>query len=103
MKTDISMKFPRLHADLIVDLILKTPREQIPLHVDYDYLCEFVEAVENAKRLEQSIYNCGLRQFGMQMLSNEEISEFDITPRVALALAGFMEEYKRIRNGTSSS
>ncbi|AAX78544.1 hypothetical protein AVU18_gp215 [Citrobacter phage IME-CF2] len=101
MKTDISMKLSRLHADLIADLILKTPREQIPLHVDYDYLCEFVEAVENAKRLEQSIYNCGLRQFGMQSLCGEEISEFDITPKVALALAGFMTEYRRIHHDAS--
>lgn len=95
MKKDISIQIPRLHAEAMADLIAKTPREDLPLHIDIDFLYEFEDAVRNAIRLENAIYHCGLRQFGMMSLSSGEINTFDINPEVALTLAYFMEEYKR--------
>lgn len=95
MKKDISIQIPRLHAEAIADLILKTPVEELPHFIDRDVLDEFVEAVQNASRLEKAIYHCGLRQFGMMSLHSEETKTFDVNPEVALTLAYFMEEYKR--------
>lgn len=95
MKKDISIQIPRLHAEAIADLISKIPRVEIPLHIDYDILYEFYDAVEHAIRLEKAIYNCGLRQFGMMSLQGKEFETFDINPEVALALACFMEFIKQ--------
>lgn len=95
MKKDISIQIPRLHAEAMADLIAKTPRTELPIHIDYEILCEFCEAVENANRLEKAIYNCGLRQFGMQSLRNDEVKTFDVNPEVALTLACFMEYFRR--------
>lgn len=95
MKKDISIQIPRLHAEAIADLIFKTSRADLPANIDIDLLYEFMEAVENASRLEKAIYHCGLRQFGMMSMASEEIRTFDINPEVALTLAYFMEEYKR--------
>lgn len=95
MKKDISIQIPRLHAEAIADLISKIPRIEIPLHIDYDILCEFYDAVEHATRLEKAIYNSGLRQFGMMTLQSKEFETIDINPEVALALACFMEYVKQ--------
>lgn len=95
MKRDISIQIPRLHAEAIADLIFKTPRADLPANIDIDLLYEFMEAVENANRLEKAIYHSGLRQFGMMTLQSKEFETFDINPEVALTLAYFMEEYKR--------
>lgn len=98
MKTDVSIQIPRLHAEAIADLIHKTPREEIAQFVDYDVLEEFTEAVEHAVRLERAVYGCGLRQFGMMTVHSKQTETFDITPRIALELACFMEQYKRIHS-----
>jgi len=95
MRIDITIQIPRLHAEVIADLVRKTPRENLPEFIDYETLCEFTEAVENANRLEKSIYHSGLRQFGMQSLRNDETKTFGITSDIARELAYFMEDYKR--------
>lgn len=91
MKKNVSIQIPRLHAEAIADLISQIPRIEIPLHIDYDVLCEFFDAVDYATRLEKAIYNSGLRQFGMMTVQSKEVKTFDINPEVALTLACFME------------
>lgn len=95
MMNPVTIQIPRLHADALASLIIKTPRERLPTFLDYEHLMEFVEGVEAAKRLENAIYNCGLRQFGMQSLRNDRVETFEVSPAVALSLAYFMEEHKR--------
>ena len=89
-----TVSITRNRARAISDLILKTPRELLPLRVDYDILTEFVTAVENTIRLESAIYRSGLRQFGLSSVVSES---FNISSETALELANFMEIFKNDR------
>lgn len=93
----MNIHLPRLYAELVADLILKSDRSTMEDYHDWEHLDNFAEDVENMIRLEKSIARCGLRQFGMMAVTPGMIESVDVTPEVALSLAYFMESYKRGR------
>ena len=93
----MNIHLPRLYAELVADLILKSDRSTMEYYHVWEHLDNFAEAVENMIRLEKSIARCGLRQFGMMAVTPDMIKSVDVTPEVALSLAYFMESYKRGR------
>lgn len=65
----MNIHLPRLYAELVADLILKSDRSTMEDYHDWEHLDNFTEAVENMIRLEKSIARCGLRQFGMMAVT----------------------------------
>ena len=88
----MNIHLPRLYAELVADLILKSDRSTMEDYHDWEHLDNFAVI-----RLEKSIARCGLRQFGMMAVTPGMIESVDVTPEVALSLAYFMESYKRGR------
>lgn len=87
----VTIRIPREYAELVCQEIDKRNHSALP-HFVRDELDEIYDAFSDARRLERAMQ---YGRVGMTVVP-DEVSGFDVSPKVAEAMAWLMEDVKRV-------